>query len=84
MARIRSIRVAGVPLQVMGIGPVTATRKALSRAGVSLTDVSLIELNDAFAAQDRQRLHEWGMDPEDERVNPNGGANRHRPASGLL
>ena len=74
MARIRSIGVAGVPPRVMGIGPVPATRKALSRAGVSLGDVGLVELNEAFAAQSPAVLHEWGMDPEDERLNPNGGA----------
>jgi acetyl-CoA acetyltransferase family protein len=74
MARIRSIAVAGVPPRVMGIGPVPATRKALARAGVSLADVGLIELNEAFAAQSLAVLHEWGMDPEDERLNPNGGA----------
>jgi acetyl-CoA acetyltransferase len=71
MARIRSM---GVSPRGMGIGPVPATRKALSRAGVSLTDVGLIELNEAFAAQSLAVLHEWGMDQEDERVNPNGGA----------
>jgi acetyl-CoA acyltransferase len=74
MARIRSIGVAGVPPRVMGIGPVPATRKALARAGVSLADVGLVELNEAFAAQSLAVLHEWGMDPEDERLNPNGGA----------
>jgi acetyl-CoA acetyltransferase family protein len=74
MARIRSIGVAGVPPRVMGIGPVPATRKALARAGVSLNDVDLIELNEAFAAQSLAVLHEWGIDPQDERVNPNGGA----------
>lgn len=74
MARIRSMAAAGVPPRVMGIGPVPATRKALSRAGVTLTDVDLIELNEAFAAQALAVLYEWGMDPEDERLNPNGGA----------
>lgn len=74
MARIRSIGVAGVPPRVMGIGPVPATRKALSRAGIKLTDVGLIELNEAFAAQSLAVLYEWGMDPEDERLNPKGGA----------
>ena len=74
MARVRSIGVAGVPPRVMGIGPVLATRKALLRAGVSLADVGLVELNEAFAAQSLAVLHEWGMDPEDERLNPNGGA----------
>ena len=74
MARIRSIGVAGVPPRVMGIGPVPATRKALSRAGVSLSDVGLIELNEAFAVQSLAVLHEWNMNPEDERLNINGGA----------
>jgi acetyl-CoA acetyltransferase family protein len=74
IARIRSMAVAGVPPQVMGIGPVLATKKALERAGLSLDDVGLIELNEAFAAQVLAVLYEWGMDPEDERLNPNGGA----------
>jgi 3-oxoadipyl-CoA thiolase len=74
LARIRSIGVAGVPPRVMGIGPVPATRKALARAGVSLNDVGLIEVNEAFAAQSLAVLHEWGIDPQDERVNSNGGA----------
>jgi len=58
----------------MGIGPVPATRKALDRTGISLDNIGLIELNEAFAAQSLAVLHEWGMDPEDERLNPNGGA----------
>ena len=74
MARIRSAAVAGVPPRVMGIGPVPATRKALDRAEISLDEVGLIELNEAFAAQSLAVIHEWGMDAEDERINPNGGA----------
>jgi acetyl-CoA acetyltransferase family protein len=74
LARVRSIATAGVPPRVMGIGPVPATRKALGRAGVSMDDVGLIELNEAFAAQSLAVIHEWGMDPEDGRLNPNGGA----------
>jgi acetyl-CoA acyltransferase len=74
MAKIRSIGVAGVPPRVMGIGPVPATEKALRRAGITLEEVGLIELNEAFAAQSLAVLYEWGMDPEDERLNPNGGA----------
>jgi acetyl-CoA acyltransferase len=74
MAKIRSVGVAGVPPRVMGIGPVPATRKALERAGIPLNDVGLIELNEAFAAQSLAVLCEWGMNPEDERLNPNGGA----------
>ncbi len=74
LAKVRSIGVAGVPPRVMGIGPVPATRKALDRAGISLDEVGIVELNEAFAAQVLACLHEWGMDPEDERLNPNGGA----------
>jgi acetyl-CoA acetyltransferase len=46
----------------------------LDRAGITLDDVGLVELNEAFAAQSLAVLHEWGMDAEDERLNPNGGA----------
>jgi acetyl-CoA acetyltransferase family protein len=74
LARIRSMGVAGVPPRVMGIGPVPATEKALYRAGIALDEVGLIELNEAFAAQSLACLHEWGMDAEDGRLNPNGGA----------
>jgi acetyl-CoA acyltransferase len=74
LARVRSIGVAGVPPRVMGIGPVPATKKALMRAGITLEDVDLVEVNEAFAAQSLAVLYEWGMDPEDERLNPNGGA----------
>jgi acetyl-CoA acetyltransferase family protein len=74
LAKVRSIATAGVPPRVMGIGPVPATRKALERAGVSMDDVGLIELNEAFAAQSLAVIHEWGMDPDDDRLNPNGGA----------
>ena len=74
MAKIRSIAVAGVAPRVMGIGPVPATEKALRRAGITLEEVGLIELNEAFAAQSLAVLYEWGMEPEDERLNPNGGA----------
>ena len=74
MARIRSIGVAGVPPRVMGMGPVPATKKALDRTGITLDDVGLIELNEAFAAQSLACLHEWRIDYEDARLNPNGGA----------
>jgi len=74
LAKIRGIGVAGVPPRVMGIGPVPATKKAFDRVGISLDDVGLVELNEAFAAQSLAVLYEWGMDPEDERLNPNGGA----------
>lgn len=74
LAKVRSMATAGVPPRVMGIGPVPATKKALDRAGVSFDDVGLVELNEAFAAQSLAVIHEWGMDAEDERLNPNGGA----------
>lgn len=74
LARIRSVAVAGVPPRIMGIGPVPATSKALARAGLGLADIGLIELNEAFAAQALAVLREWGLDPEDPRVNVNGGA----------
>ena len=74
LARIRSVAVAGVPPRIMGIGPVPATRKALERAGLSLADMGLIELNEAFAAQSLAVLREWAVDPDDSRLNVNGGA----------
>ena len=74
LARIKSMGVAGVPPRVMGIGPVPAAKKALERAGLSLDDIGLLELNEAFAAQVLAVLHEWRMEAEDERLNPNGGA----------
>jgi 3-oxoadipyl-CoA thiolase len=74
MAGVRSIAAAGVPPRVMGIGPVPATAKALERAGLSLDELDLVELNEAFAAQCLAVLHEWEMDFEDSRLNPNGGA----------
>ena len=74
MAKVKSVATAGVPPRVMGIGPVPATKKALSRAGITLDDVGLIEVNEAFAAQCLAVLHEWGTDASDERLNPNGGA----------
>ncbi|WP_105317026.1 thiolase family protein [Thermus tenuipuniceus] len=74
LAQVRSIAVAGVPPRIMGIGPVPATKKALERAGLTLKDIGLIELNEAFAAQSLAVLREWGLDMEDPRLNPNGGA----------
>ena len=74
MAKVRSMAVAGVPPRVMGIGPVPATKKALERAGITMDDVGLVEINEAFAAQVLACLHEWGMDSEEGRLNPNGGS----------
>ncbi len=72
LLRLRSWAVAGVGPEVMGIGPVPATAAALDRAGLALDDLDLIELNEAFAAQVLAVLHEWKLDPRDERLNPNG------------
>jgi len=73
LARLVSWGVAGVGPEVMGIGPVPATEKALGQAGLSLADMDVIELNEAFAAQALGVAREWGIDLiSDERVNPNG------------
>ena len=69
---LRSWAVAGVGPEVMGIGPVPATAAALVRAGLTLADMDVIELNEAFAAQVLACLREWKVDPTDERLNPNG------------
>jgi len=73
-ARIVASAVAGVPPRIMGIGPVPATRKLLNLAGVDLTAIELIELNEAFAAQGLACLRELGLPDDAEHVNPNGGA----------
>ena len=72
MARILSSAAAGVPPRTMGMGPVEATRKALKRAGLTLDEIGLIELNEAFAVQSLAVMRELGMNPEI--VNVNGGA----------
>ncbi len=74
MARIISSAVAGVEPRIMGIGPVEASRKALQRAGLTLDQMDVIELNEAFAAQSLACMRELGIADDDERVNPNGGA----------
>ncbi|MBC5763813.1 thiolase family protein [Ramlibacter albus] len=72
LARIRSVAVAGVPPEIMGIGPVPATRKALQRAGLTVDAIDLIELNEAFAAQALACIGELGLD--EARINLDGGA----------
>jgi len=74
LARVVATAVAGVEPRCMGIGPVPATRRALERAGLTLDDVAVIELNEAFAAQVLASLRELGVADDDPRVNPNGGA----------
>jgi acetyl-CoA C-acetyltransferase len=74
MARIIASGVAGVPPRLMGFGPVPAANKALERAGLSLKDMAVIEINEAFAAQVLACLKGLGLPFDDKRVNPNGGA----------
>ena len=74
MARIVSAAVAGVEPRIMGIGPVLASKKALERAGLTLNDIDIIELNEAFAAQVLSCTRQWGIADNDPRLNPNGGA----------
>jgi 3-oxoadipyl-CoA thiolase len=73
MARIVSAAVAGVEPRIMGIGPVFASRKALDRAGLTLDDMDIIEINEAFAAQVLACTRELGIADNDPRINPNGG-----------
>lgn len=73
-ARVVAMATAGVEPRIMGIGPVPATRKVLERSGLSLADMDIIELNEAFAAQGLAVLRELGIADDDPRVNPNGGA----------
>jgi acetyl-CoA C-acetyltransferase len=72
MGRLRSWAVAGVPPATMGIGPVPSTQRALERAGLTLEEIDLIELNEAFAAQVLAVLREWDLHDGLERVNVNG------------
>ncbi len=74
MARIVSAAVTGVEPRIMGIGPVYASEKALKRAGLTLDQMDVIELNEAFAAQSLACTRKMGLADDDSRVNPNGGA----------
>ncbi|HEX3953757.1 MAG TPA: 3-oxoadipyl-CoA thiolase [Stellaceae bacterium] len=74
IARILSSAVAGVEPRIMGIGPVPAAKKALERAGLSINDIDVIEINEAFAAQVLSCLRGLEVSFDDSRVNPNGGA----------
>ena len=73
-ARVLTSASAGVAPRVMGMGPVPASRKALQRAGLSIDDMDVIELNEAFAAQGLAVLRELGVPDDSLKVNPNGGA----------
>lgn len=74
LARIVSSAVTGVEPRIMGIGPVTATQKALQKAGLTLDDIGVMEFNEAFAAQALACTRALGLKDDDPRVNPNGGA----------
>jgi acetyl-CoA acyltransferase len=74
LARFLTYTVAAVPPEIMGIGPVEAIPKAFARTGLKMEDMDVIELNEAFAAQSLAVLKNLGLDPEDPRLNPNGGA----------
>ena len=74
MARIVSSAVVGVEPYIMGIGPVYASYKALEKADLSLKDMDIIELNEAFSAQSLACIREWGLKDDDPRINVNGGA----------
>ena len=72
LARIRAVATTGLEPEIMGMGPVEATRKALERAGLAVADIDVFELNEAFASQALACIHELGIDPD--RVNLDGGA----------
>ena len=74
LARIVSSAVVGVEPGIMGIGPVEATYKALQKAKLSLEDMDVIELNEAFASQALACIRQWGLADDDPRINPNGGS----------
>jgi acetyl-CoA C-acetyltransferase len=72
LARVVSMAIAGVDPAYMGVGPVPATQKALQRAGLKISDIGLVELNEAFASQSLACIKDLGLNPEI--VNVNGGA----------
>jgi len=74
IARIVSSAVVGVEPRIMGIGPVEASNKALKKAGLTMEDMDVIELNEAFASQALACIRAWGLEDDDPRLNPNGGA----------
>lgn len=74
LARIVSSAVVGVEPRIMGIGPVEASNKALKKAGLTMADMDVIELNEAFAAQALACTRAWGIADNDPRLNPNGGS----------
>ena len=79
LARIKAVAVAGCAPEIMGMGPVQATRKVLQRAGLGIADIDLVEINEAFASQSIACIRELGLDMD--RINLDGGAG-HRPSAG--
>jgi acetyl-CoA C-acetyltransferase len=74
LARIIASSVAGVAPEIMGVGPIEAVRKALKQAGLTIDDIDVVELNEAFAAQVLPVCRELGVDPFSDKLNPHGGA----------
>ena len=74
LAEVLSSAVVGVPPRIMGIGPVEAANRALAKAGLGWDDLDVIELNEAFSAQSLACIRSWGLEDNDARINPNGGA----------
>ena len=74
LAKIVSSAVVGVEPRIMGIGPVEASNQALKKAGLTMDDMDIIEINEAFAAQVLSCTRAWGLADDDPRINPNGGA----------
>ncbi|MBA2725894.1 MAG: acetyl-CoA C-acyltransferase [Actinobacteria bacterium] len=74
LARIVATSVSGVAPEIMGVGPIEAVRKVLKQAGMSIDDIDVVELNEAFAAQVIASAREFGVDPFDTKLNPHGGA----------
>ena len=73
-ARILASSVSGVEPEIMGVGPIEAVRKVLAQAGMTIDDVDVMELNEAFAAQVLPVCRELGVDPWSDKLNPHGGA----------
>lgn len=73
-ARVVAMAAAGVAPRIMGVGPIEAARRLFARTGLTIADMDVIELNEAFASQAIATLRDLGVDPADPRVNPNGGA----------
>ncbi len=74
IVRINASAVVGVEPRLMGMGPVRASNKVLEKAGLKMDDMDIIELNEAFSAQSLACIREWGLEDDDPRINPNGGA----------